>query len=110
MFDRMTFFQVVGFCSRKPVTDSYDMESAARKRAMQVLGKLRLDPPLAELGDNVARVYRECVNREDLQTAACRACRLVGSLVVAGVEDESAKAELARIAGECSAGISPVDF
>lgn len=102
LFDRRTFFQVLDFFSRKPVTDFIDMESAARKRAVQVLADLRLEPPLLELRENVTRLYLECGDSEAMETAARQSCRLVSSLLEAGVEDDAVMTELARIARECS--------
>ncbi len=104
LFDRRTFFQVIEFCSRKPVIDFVEKESAARKRAVRVVAELRLDPPLLELGENVTRSYLECGDMEAMETAARRTCLLVSSLLEAGFKDDASMAELARIARECSAG------
>jgi len=101
-FDGRTLFRVLAYCSAMPRSDLIDLEMAARKRAGQVLSRLLLKQPLSALAKRVARLYRDCGDKEAVETAARRTCGLVASLCpfIAGEGFEID--ELRRIAGECA--------
>ncbi len=104
-FDRMTFFQVLGFSARRPGENSGERELNARRRAMQVLSELRLAPPLSVLREKVVSAYRECPDSETVKTASVHTCQCVSSFRTLKIEDDIILNELERIARECSADL-----
>ncbi len=104
LFDGMTFFRVLAFCSAEPRGDLIERELAARNRAALIMGVLRLSPPLSELAESVALYYRDCGDAESLVSAARRTCRSVFSVLTSGQGNTADLGELERIVGECSKG------
>jgi hypothetical protein len=102
-FDRITFFQVLAFCARRPNGNSGAREREARRRAMEVLPELRLDPLLSAMSESVVGLYGGVTVPETPEIAAFRTCRRICSYLTWKIDDDGIVYELKRIAMECSA-------
>jgi hypothetical protein len=102
-FDRMTFFQVLAFCARRPNENSGEHERDGKRRAMEVMAELRLDPLLSAMRESVVGLYRGVPVSETPDMAAFRTCQRICSYLNWKIDDDEIVDELKRIAGECSA-------
>ncbi len=108
LFDRMTFFRVLAYCSAEPRGDLIDVELSSRQSAAKVLAELRLEHYLSDLAEGVALIYRDCGTKEKMELSAHRTCRLIGAFISRGVADDADMAELKKLCRECSRGTAEV--
>ncbi|NIQ39864.1 MAG: DUF1122 domain-containing protein [Proteobacteria bacterium] len=102
-FDLMTFFQLLGFLSRRPNLASIALEMKGREKALEVLGDLNVPPPLPGLVAEVIRIQQNCLRDGDLEKANRRTCRELGRFTkMPDLRDGNVKGKLFEISKACS--------
>ena len=104
-FDLRTFLQLLAFLSRKPNPPFLGREVRARRRALEIMGKLDLEPALSSLRRGVVHVYRKGTRSKALQSAARHTCHQIEDMLkTARFEDNRMRERLSQIATDCSGG------
>jgi hypothetical protein len=103
-FDLMTYLQLLAYSSRKPVPSFIEPELAAKRRLLNLLVELNLEPNLSILRDRIVSAYRGRLKPAALEEAVSHCCRLINFFKTAQLETGVAE-ELRNISQTCSTNL-----
>ena len=102
-FDLRTFLQLLAFLSRKPNPAFLGREGWARRSALEIIGKLALEPALSSLRQGIVDVYQKESRSKALQNAARQTCHQIEAMLKQECfEDDRTRERLSQIARDCS--------
>jgi hypothetical protein len=105
-FDVKTFLQLVAFLSRKPNQTCIERERLTRRRALEILEELDLEPNLSTLRQAIIHIYQKGFRPKVLGTPAHHVCNQIREMLKnSHFEDEHIRGKLSEIASNCSGGM-----
>ena len=105
-FDLRTFFQLLAFLSRKPNPTCIQRERLTRRRALQILEELDLEPNLSSLRQAIIHIYQKGLQPKACGRSAHHACNQIREVLkTTHFEDERVRGKLSEVSMNCSEGM-----
>jgi len=100
-FDSRTFLQLLSLLAHKPNPSYAERERLARKRALEIMKKLELDPDLSALRQGIIDNLPKGSGGNAWEVAAHHTCRRIGDVVNTAPFEDHVKGKLAEISKDC---------
>jgi hypothetical protein len=101
-FDLKTFFQLLAFLSRKPDPTCIEREHLARRRALEIVEDLGLEPNLSQFREEIIHSYQKGFRSRAWEKVAHRTCHHIKEVLETNqFEDDGTKETLFQIARDC---------
>jgi len=105
-FDVKTFLQLLAFLSRKPNTTCFERERLARRRALDIVEDLDLEPNLSPLRQEIVRIYQKGFGAKAVERCARHTCHQIGEVLkTTHFEDDHMRGKMSEISRNCSEGV-----
>ena len=105
-FDLKTFLQLLAFLSRKPNPTCIERERLTRRRTLEIVEELDLEPNLSPLRQGIMHIYKKGFRAKAFGRSAHHTCNQIREVLkTTHFQDERMRGKLSEISRNCSEGM-----